>query len=285
MTIEFGSKSNQGSSSEPPISVPALVIRVDQGSIRDYLAYSDRLPLLIAITTDSDPASGSLLASLESLSQEFQGKILTLVIDAIASPELAQAFEAKEVPALFGMLGGQPAPLFVGNQPIEQIRQIISRVLQVAAENGLNATVLVSDQSAEPELSESHRAAFDAIDSGDYPAALGHYQRALAENPNDTLAEAGIAQVKLLIRLEGKQVSELISATETDSESVLARADALVATGSAAAGFEELLALFERTAKEQREPIRLRLVELFQVVGNESEDVMKARKKLSLLLF
>jgi len=283
MTIEFGSKPNQPG--EPPIAVPALVIKVDQNSIRDYLAYSDRLPLLIAITTDSDPASGSLLTSLQSLSQEFAGKILTLVIDAVASPELAQAFEAKEVPALYGMLGGQPAPLFVGNQPIEQIRQIIDRVLQVANENGLNASVLVSDQPTEPELSESHKAAFDAIDSGDYPQALAHYQRALAENPNDTLAEAGIAQVKLLMRLEGKQVAELITSTETDSESVLARVDALVATGSAAAGFDVLLQLFESTPKDQREPLRLRLVELFQVVGNESEDVMAARKKLSLLLF
>ena len=61
--------------------------------------------------------------------------------------------------------------------------------------------------------------------------------------------------------------------------------DALVATGAASAGFEQLLVLFESTAKDQREPIRLRFVELFLVVGNEDPAVIKARKNLSLLLF
>jgi putative thioredoxin len=61
--------------------------------------------------------------------------------------------------------------------------------------------------------------------------------------------------------------------------------DALVATGAAKAGFEQLLVLFEKTAKDQREPIRLRFVELFLVVGNEDPAVIQARKNLSLLLF
>jgi thioredoxin-like negative regulator of GroEL len=46
-----------------------------------------------------------------------------------------------------------------------------------------------------------------------------------------------------------------------------------------------LLALFEKTAKDAREPIRLRLVEMFMVAGNDNPDVVAARKALSLLLF
>jgi thioredoxin-like negative regulator of GroEL len=45
------------------------------------------------------------------------------------------------------------------------------------------------------------------------------------------------------------------------------------------------LAVFEKTPKQDRENLRLRFVELFLVVGNEDEAVVRARKSLSLLLF
>ena len=220
---------------------------------------------------------------MKLLTEKTAGKILTLVVDAVKSPELAQAFDLKQIPSLLGMLKGQPAPLFVGDQPAEQVQQIIERVLQVGKENGLTGTVKVAEP--EPELSPTHQQAFAAIEENNYPLARSLYEKALVENPNDQLAEAGLAQIKLLIRLEGKDLPSLASSLGQDTNAVLDRVDALVATGAASAGFEQLLVLFENTAKDQREPIRLRFVELFLVVGNEDPAVIKARKNLSLLLF
>jgi putative thioredoxin len=105
------------------------------------------------------------------------------------------------------------------------------------------------------------------------------------ENPNDALADAGLAQVKLLLRLEGKDLAVIIDSDATTDGSILEKADALIATGNSAAGFKLLLGLFEKTAKDSREPIRLRLVEMFMVAGNDNPDVVAARKALSLLLF
>jgi putative thioredoxin len=217
------------------------------------------------------------------LTEKTAGKILTLVVDAVKSPELAQAFDLKQIPTLLGMLKGQPAPLFTGDQPAEQVQQIIDRVLDVGKENGLTGTVKVAEP--EPELSPTHQQAFAAIEENNYPLARSLYEKALLENPNDQLAEAGLAQIKLLIRLEGKHLPSLASSLGQDMDTALDRVDALVATGAASAGFEQLLVLFENTAKDQREPIRLRFVELFLVVGNEDPAVIKARKNLSLLLF
>ena len=277
MTIEFGK------STENTQPVPALVIQVDSNSIREYLAISDSLPVLVLFVQENDLASQSLLTTLKSLTEKTAGKILTLVVDAVASPELAQAFELKQVPTLIGMLKGQPAPLFSGDQPAEQVQLIIDRVLEVGKENGLTGTVKVAEP--QPELSVTHQQAFSAIEENNYPLAKSLYEKALVENPNDQLAEAGLAQIKLLIRLEGKDLSVLASGTGESSDEVLERVDALVATGAAQAGFEQLLALFEKTAKDQREAIRLRFVELFLVVGNENPAVILARKNLSLLLF
>jgi putative thioredoxin len=277
VTIEFGKPTDKVQ------NVPALVIQVDSNSIRDYLAISDSLPVLVLLVQENDPSSQSLLSTVKLLTEKTAGKILTLVVDAVKSPELAQAFDLKQIPTLLGMLKGQPAPLFSGDQPVEQVQQIIDRVLDVGKENGLTGTVKVAEP--EPELSITHQQAFAAIDENNYPLAKSLYEKALVENPNDQLAEAGLAQIKLLIRLEGKDLPLLVSSLGQDTDTALDRVDALVATGAASAGFEQLLVLFENTAKDQREPIRLRFVELFLVVGNEDPAVIKARKNLSLLLF
>jgi putative thioredoxin len=277
MTIEFGKSTTK------PQGVPALVIKVDSNSIREYLAISDSLPVLVLFVQENDPASLSLLGTVKALTEKTAGKILTLVVDAIKSPELAQAFELKQVPTLLGLLKGQPAPLFAGDQPVEQVQLIIDRVLEVGRENNLTGTVVV--EKPQPELSITHQQAFQAIEDNDYPLAKTLYEKALVENPNDQLAEAGLAQIKLLIRLEGKDLAALAGSPGTSPAEVLDRVDALVATGAVAAGFEQLLSLFEATAKDQREPIRLRFVELFLVVGNEDPAVIQARKNLSLLLF
>ena len=277
MTIEFGK------STENTQPVPALVIQVDSNSIRDYLPISESLPVLVLFVQENDPASQSLLSTVKNLTEKTAGKILTLGVDAVASPELAKAFELKQVPTLLGLLKGQPAPLFSGDQPAEQVQLIIDRVLEVGKENGLTGTVKVAEP--QPELSVTHQQAFAAIEENNYPLAKSLYEKALVENPNDQLAEAGLAQIKLLIRLEGKDLSVLASGTGEAPDEVLERVDALVATGAAQAGFEQLLVLFEKTAKDQREDIRLRFVELFLVVGNEDPAVIQARKNLSLLLF
>ncbi len=116
MTIEFGKSTGRAQ------NVPALVIQVDVNSIRDYLAISDSLPVLVLFVQENDPASQSTLNTVKMLTEKAAGKILTLVVDAVRSPELAQAFDLKQIPTLLGMLKGQPAPIFAGDQPAEQVQ-------------------------------------------------------------------------------------------------------------------------------------------------------------------
>jgi putative thioredoxin len=281
MTIEFGSpKANS-----ELINVPSLVMRVDAASIRDYLPLSEKIPILMLFVQASDPDSDALERSVTALVQKTAGAMIALVVDAAASPELVQAFELNQIPSAYGMLKGQPAPLFVGNQPMEQIQLVITKVLQVAKENGLTGKAVVKEIEKEPELSPTLSAAYAAIDSGDYKGAFALYEKALLENPNDALADAGLAQVKLLLRLQGKDLAVIVDSDATTDDAVLEKADALIATGNSAAGFNLLLVLFEKSAKDAREPIRLRLVEMFMVAGNDNPDVVAARKSLSLMLF
>lgn len=281
MTIDFG---NLGASSSD-INVPALIIEVDSGSIREYLALSEKLPIILLFVQSGDPASENLRRSVTALVEKAGGALIALVVDAAASPELAQAFEMNQVPSAYGLLKGQPAPLFVGDQPVEQIQHIITKVLEVAKENGLTSKAKVVNAPKEIEPSATVLLAYEAIDQGNYQGAVSLYEKALLENPSDSLAEAGLAQVKLLIRLEGKDIQALASSELDSDEAILLKADALIATGNAEAGFNLLLGLFEKSAKEAREPIRLRMLEMFLVVGNDQLEVIEARKSLSRLLF
>ena len=281
MTIEFGSpKANS-----ELINVPSLVMRVDAASIRGYLPLSEKIPILMLFVQASDPDSEALERSVTALVKKTAGAMIALVVDAAASPELVQAFELNQIPSAYGLLKGQPAPLFVGNQPMEQIQLVITKVLEVAKENGLTGKAVVKEVEKEPELSPTLSAAYAAIDSGDYKGALALYEKALLENPNDALADAGLAKVKLLLRLQGKDLAVIVDSDATTDDAVLEKADALIATGNSAAGFNLLLVLFEKSAKDAREPIRLRLVEMFMVAGNDNPDVVAARKSLSLMLF
>ena len=281
MTIEFGATKANAES----INVPALVMKVDTASIRDYLPLSEKIPILMLFVQASDATSESLVKSVTALVQKTAGAMIALVIDAAASPELAQAFELNQIPSAYGLLKGQPAPLFVGNQPMEQIQLVITKVLEVAKENGLTGKAVVKEPELEPELSPTLTAAYAAIDSGDFQGAMALFEKALLEKPNDSLAEAGLAQVKLLSRLSGKDLSVINASETTSADSILEKADALIATGNPGAGFDLLLSLFEQTPKDQREPIRLRLVEMFMVAGNDNPEVVSARKSLSLMLF
>lgn len=281
MTIDFGNLGKPAGE----INVPALVLEVDASSIRDYLALSDKLPIVMIFVQAGDEASLNLQRSVKVLVEKAAGALLALIVDAASSPELVQAFELTQVPSAYGLLKGQPAPLFVGDQPMEQIQHIITKVLEVAKENGLTGRAVVKELPKEAEPSPTVLLAYDAIDKADYQSALSLYEKALLENPSDFLAEAGLAQVKLLIRLDGQDLQALMSSTDESDEALLRRADALIATGIAEEGFKLLLGLFEKTPKDAREPIRLRMVEMFLVVGNDQPEVIAARKSLSLLLF
>jgi putative thioredoxin len=281
LTVDFGSLGK----SAGDVNVPAFVIDVDASSIRDYIALSEKLPIILLFIQSGEESSENLRRSLKALVEKAAGSVLALVVDAASSPELVQAFELTQIPSAYGLLKGQPAPLFVGDQPMEQIQHIITKVLEVAKENGLTGKATVKELPKEAEPSPTVLLAYEAIDKGDYQGAVALYEKALLENPSDVLAETGLAQVKLLIRLEGKDLSALASSGDSSEEAILLKADALIATGMADAGFKLLLGLFEKTAKDSREPIRLRIVEMFLVVGNDQPEVIAARKSLSLLLF
>jgi putative thioredoxin len=140
----------------------------------------------------------------------------------------------------------------------------------------------------EPPLPPLHQEAFDAIERGDFEAAIEAYKKAIAQNPADDDAKAGLAQVSLLQRVQGKTLDEVRKAAADAPDDVDAQldvADVDVSGGHVDDAFDRLLSLFPRLDADGKNRVRERLVELFEVVGAEDPRVVKARGRLASLLY
>ena len=56
-------------------------------------------------------------------------------------------------------------------------------------------------------------------------------------------------------------------------------------TGDADAAFARLIGLIKRVSGDERNQVRLRLLELFETLGNSDDRVLKARRDLMTALF
>jgi putative thioredoxin len=74
-------------------------------------------------------------------------------------------------------------------------------------------------------------------------------------------------------------------ADPTSVDKALAAADHEVANGLPRAAFDRLMPLVRATRGEDRERLRVRLVEFFDIVGLDDPDVTVARRALATALF
>ncbi|HEU4807469.1 MAG TPA: tetratricopeptide repeat protein, partial [Homoserinimonas sp.] len=248
-----------------PLKVPSLVVDGTDANFTGILELSSTVPVIVEFY------AGQPGASLPKLVAQFGGRLMLATVDAQANPQLQQAFNVTAVPTVAAIVGGRPVPLFQGQVADEQARQVFDQVLDVAAQNGVTGTVVPDDaeggeassEPAEEPLPPLHQEAYDAIDRGDYPAAISAYEKAIAQDPRDDLAMAGLAQVSLLHRLEGASAADIRSAAAAAPQDVaaqLAVADLDVSGGHLDDAFDRLLTLFPAVDAQGQDAVRTRLL-------------------------
>ncbi|AYF98628.1 tetratricopeptide repeat protein [Protaetiibacter intestinalis] len=273
-----------------PTSASSLVIEASDAGFQSVLELSSRVPVVVEFIAPG------LSAALGPVVESYGGRLVLAVVDASTSPQLAQAFQVREVPAVAAVIAGRPVNLFLGIPSDAEVRQVFDELLQLAADNGVTGSVPAGsgdeqgEQAApeEPPLPPRHQEAYDAIDRGDYPAAIAAYRAALTENPRDQLAVAGLAQVSLLDRLSGSTAAEVrdaAAARRDDVDAQLAVADLDVSGGHLDDAFDRLLELFPGASADDRTRIRTRLLDYFEIAGPDDPRVAAARRRLTTLLY
>ncbi|GAA4481729.1 tetratricopeptide repeat protein [Microbacterium panaciterrae] len=273
-----------------------LVVDVTDATFGQILELSQSVPVVVDLWAEWCGPCKQLSPVLEKVVIELAGRVVLAKVDVDANPQLAQGFRAQSIPMVVALVAGQPVPMFTGAVPEEQVREVFAKLLELAASHGVTGTIPVGDAGDEVDPAEPvekplpplHQAAFDAIEAGDYAAAITAYEKALAENPRDEEARAGLGQVRLLHRtqdLDLHAVRAAAAAAPADVDAQFAVADMDVAGGHVGDAFDRLLGLFSAVDPEDRGRVRERLVELFGLVGDADPRVGAARKRLATLLF
>lgn len=278
--------------SQPQTSVslelPSLVAEITEANLRTYLEISTRVPLVIDFYSENED-SEALSNKLTALASEANGAFLLGRIDVEAHKRVAEAFSVQQAATVIAVLKGQPFPLFNGNVELEQITTVINKLLEVAVGNGVTDRITL-DSTAEPistapKMPKHHQDAAEALNAGDNQKALEMYQQILRESPADALAAAGLAQTELLIRVDGLDFEKVLDNSPQNFAELLVFADALIAIGDFAVGFDAILTNFADVSKDEQQQMKDRLLKYFEIVGKSEPSVVAARARLTSMLF
>lgn len=286
-----------GTDAAAAAATPAgIVFPATDATFENVLELSSRVPVVVEFYAPGiEPALGRLVES-------YAGRLALATVDGQANPQLAQAFQVREVPAVAAVIGGRPVNLFLGMPSDDEIRGVLDELLALATQNGVTGRLEVPSADAEADGTEPaeapepveeplpphHQEAYDAIAAGDFATAVKEYRKAIAENARDALAVAGLAQVLLLQRLDGVVADDVRAAAASkpaDVDAQLAVADLDVSGGHVDDAFARLLDLFPSLDADGKNAVRTRLLEYFEIAGPEDPRVLEARKRLTMLLY
>ncbi|MCX4864392.1 tetratricopeptide repeat protein [Streptomyces sp. NBC_00257] len=291
--------SRQGGGGAVPPS--ALVIDVDEaGFENDVLQRSAEVPVVIDFWAEWCEPCKQLGPLLERLAHEYNGRFVLAKVDVDANQMLMQQFGIQGIPAVFAVVAGQALPLFQGAAPEAQIRQTLDQLIQVGEERfGLTGIVVdqdAADESADRAPAEVPAGPYDALlesavralDADDFAGAVQAYRNVLSDDPANTEAKLGLAQAELLSRvkdMDAQRVREEAAANPADVPAQLAAADLDLVGGHVEDAFGRLVETVRRNSGDDRDAARVRLLELFEVIGPDDPRVGAARTALARVLF
>ncbi|TQO32983.1 putative thioredoxin [Streptomyces cavourensis] len=280
------------------VTPAALVIDVDEaGFERDVLQRSAEVPVVIDFWAEWCEPCKQLGPLLERLAVEYNGRFLLAKVDVDANQMLMQQFGIQGIPAVFAVVAGQALPLFQGAAPEAQIRETLDQLIQVG-EQRFGLTGIAVDPNAPADAAPAEvpagpydallEAAASALDANDFGGAVQAYKNVLTDDPGNPEAKLGLAQAELLRRVQSMDpaaVRKDAAEKPDDVDAQIAAADLDLVGGHVEDAFGRLVEAVRRTTGDERNTARLRLLELFEVIGPEDPRVTAARTALARVLF
>jgi len=275
-----------GVKTDNALKVPAFSVEAEEAIIRQVIQLSSAVPVVVCFYSPADQDSVALAEKLDRLAISGDGRWFLAKIDLVAQPQLAQAFGVLEPATVAVILAGEPKPLFQGDQSEEDLAAFIEKLVDVAKKQGMLGKLVLGDSMPEqPQLSQAEQDALDAMDNGDFTAAVKIYEAELASSPgNEQLAER-LAQVRLVERTYQGDVEAELKVEPKDYLSAIRKSDYYLAIGDSVSAFNLLLDWFSKSAGDERSAVSKHLLELFVVVGKNDPNVLLARKQLADRMF
>ena len=250
----------------------AYSVDLDEQNIQAHLESSMNAPVLMAVYSPSQaPDSARMADDLEVLADEFEGRFLLGKVDVDRAPQIAQALQIPSVPLVALVVQGRMMPLLQDAPPLEELRGLISQVLEQMATQG---------------VSGRHQPLAGAVPAAGDASEEEYVDPRYA--PGDSAAAGGLAMAMVLQRTQGVDLNAARAAAAERRDDVAAQtlaADLDMLGGHVEDAFTRLIDLVRRTSGDERDQARQHLLGLFAAVGNDDPRVLKGRQGLASALF
>jgi putative thioredoxin len=272
----------------PPSKSSAALEVTPTNVMSDFVAHSKTEPVVLLAWSSRMPESKTVLTHLDELAAADKSwRLGSVNLDKY--PELAQALQVQAIPFALALIQEQGVPLFDAPHPKEQIRLVINKVLELAAQKGMtvkdaSGTPLPSEPKMEPEEEE----AVSALEKGDYSSAAAAYKKWLARRPGETLAQIGLAQCELMMRINNLDPKKVLADAASEHNNLtlqIQAADIEVATGAYENAFNRLIKCVKTMDADEKKKAKDHLLVLFTLVDPTDPILIKARSALASALF
>lgn len=279
--------------------------------MEDVIQASQEVPVLVDFWAPWCGPCKQLTPILEKVVTEAAGKVRMVKVNIDENQEIAQQMRIQSIPAVFMFKGGQPVDGFMGALPESQVREFIEK-----SAGGIGP-------SPEEQFLEAGTAALEAGDGETAAGAFAQMVQANPESPQafaglvrayamlgdlDGAQEildqvpvaisthAEIAGAKAALELakqsgdpaamaEAGRLAAALEASPDDMQIRFDHANALLAAEQREEAVEALLECFRRDRDWEEQAARQKLVQLFEAWGNKDPLTLKARRRLSTLMF
>ncbi|MFC7047683.1 thioredoxin [Emcibacter nanhaiensis] len=289
---------------------PAGLIKdVDTSTfMADVIEASQDVPVLVDFWAPWCEPCKALTPVLERVVNEAGGAVRLAKINIDENQQIASQMQIRSVPTVVAFKDGRPVDAFAGALPADKIKEFIARF---AGEIGPSPLEQMLEQAAM------------LIEGRDFESAGGIYSQILQVEPQNVIAIAGLTRVLVELgdlenaenvlnsaqaNLENtpeissaraalemaKQAGELGDVQELEAalfenpDNHRARFDlalALWAQGRRDDAADQLLDIIARDREWQDDGAREQLVKFFEIAGPADPFTLRARRKLSSLLF
>jgi putative thioredoxin len=265
---------------DPDVPMPGLEVNIENLN-SNILPLSLVRPVIVLMWSPRSVESQDVMNTLGKLEVDYQAKWSLARVNIDTHPEIAEAFQTKNVPYAVAIIAEQMVPLFEQAYPEAQIRLVIDKVLSLSAQQGIGEAPV---EQIEPEEEE----AMSALESGNYALAETAYKKWLSRKPNDSLAKLGLAQTQLLIRTEGLDLNIVVEESKKSPQDIdlqLKAADIEIVNGGVEAAFSRLLTLIKTCTGDDKNKVKTHLLNLFALVDQGDPRLVSARKELASSIF
>ncbi len=238
---------------------------------------------------------------LEHLAEEYRGEFILAKVNVDQNPNLSAALNIQSIPLVMGFRNGQVVSEFVGAQPEVAVREFLAAVLPSDADRLAAAGKQLLDEGKEAEAEASFQRALQ-LDARCGEALLGladlrtkrnEYDEALAlldrvgGGPARQEADRLAAEIRIRQGAGGDEQSlrAKVAAHPADLEARFLLAQVLAAASRHEEALQEYLEIVRRDRSFRDGAARKAMLDVFELLGADSELTSRYRSELAKVLF